>query len=311
MPLPSDERIVALANQLIALFDGAFGVHPGFRPAHAKGLLLQGTFTPSPEAAGVSRAHHFTRPSSPVFVRFSNATGLPALPDTEANANPRGMAVRFMLGERQHTDIISHAVDGFPVRTGEDFIEFLKAAGSGKVPEFLSGHPETVPFVTTPKPHPASYATENYFGVTAMQFTNAEGVSRFGRYRIVPVAGVQHMTDATGLPENFLFDEIRTRIASGPVAFDVQVQLAAEGDVVDDATAHWPADRPVVTLGRIELTAEAPDNAEQQRHMIFDPVPRVDGIEPSADPLHELRAAVYLISGRRRRAAGGSAATSA
>jgi catalase len=32
----------------------------------------------------------------------------------------------------------------------------------------------------------------------------------------------------------------------------------------------------------------------------------VDGIEPSADPLLELRAAVYLISGRRRRNAAGS-----
>jgi len=35
--------------------------------------------------------------------------------------------------------------------------------------------------------------------------------------------------------------------------------------------------------------------------MIFDPIPRVDGIEPSDDPLLELRAAVYLLSGRRRR----------
>ena len=31
---------------------------------------------------------------------------------------------------------------------------------------------------------------------------------------------------------------------------------------------------------------------------------RVEGIDPSDAPLLELRAAVYLISGRRRRAAG-------
>ena len=37
--------------------------------------------------------------------------------------------------------------------------------------------------------------------------------------------------------------------------------------------------------------------------IIFDPIPRVDGIEPSNDPLFELRAAIYLLSGRRRRAA--------
>jgi catalase len=39
---------------------------------------------------------------------------------------------------------------------------------------------------------------------------------------------------------------------------------------------------------------------EEQKHIIFDPIPRLDGIEPSDDPLLELRAAVYLISGRRR-----------
>jgi catalase len=35
----------------------------------------------------------------------------------------------------------------------------------------------------------------------------------------------------------------------------------------------------------------------------YKPIPRVDGIEPSDDPLLELRAAVYLLSGRRRRQA--------
>jgi len=45
------------------------------------------------------------------------------------------------------------------------------------------------------------------------------------------------------------------------------------------------------------------DSEAQQRQIIFDPIPRVDGIEPSADPLLELRAAVYLLSGRRRRQA--------
>jgi catalase len=45
------------------------------------------------------------------------------------------------------------------------------------------------------------------------------------------------------------------------------------------------------------------DDAAQQKHVIFDPIPRLPGIEPSDDPLLELRAAVYLSSGRRRREA--------
>ena len=81
-----------------------------------------------------------------------------------------------------------------------------------------------------------------------------------------------------------------------------KVQIANPGDTVDAATAHWPVDRQVIHFGTIALTATAPDN-EAHRRIIFDPVPRVDGIEPFGDPLLELRAAIYLLSGRRRRRA--------
>jgi catalase len=87
------------------------------------------------------------------------------------------------------------------------------------------------------------------------------------------------------------------------VKFTVKAQLADAGDVVDDATIPWPAEREVVTLGTITLDAVVANQAAEQKQMIFDPIPRVEGIEPSEDPLLELRAAVYLISGRRRRKA--------
>ena len=57
MPLPTDEKILALSNALLQKFDAIFGFHPGFRPAHAKGIMLHGSFTPSPEAATLSRRH--------------------------------------------------------------------------------------------------------------------------------------------------------------------------------------------------------------------------------------------------------------
>jgi catalase len=84
------------------------------------------------------------------------------------------------------------------------------------------------------------------------------------------------------------------------------VQIANDGDVVDDATIHWPEDRKVLELGTLTLTAPVADTAREQKQIIFDPIPRVDGIEPSDDPLLELRAAIYLISGRRRRSAPAS-----
>jgi catalase len=83
------------------------------------------------------------------------------------------------------------------------------------------------------------------------------------------------------------------------------VQLAEVGDIVDDATVRWREERAQRAFGEISLQEIAPNDAVAQQHIIFDPIPRVDGIEASADPLFEPRANIYLMSGRRRRAAGG------
>lgn len=313
MPLPADEKIVALSEKLLQQFDAVFGLHPGFRPAHAKGLLLTGTFTPSADAGRLTRAPHAMRESTPVTARFSDSTGLPLLPDNDPNADPRGLAIRFNLAEHVHTDIVSHSTDGFPTRTGEEFLELLRAIAENSsskespspVEKFLSTHPAALAFVQTPKPMPASFAAEKYFGVTAMRFTNQEGVSRYGRYRIVPESGIAHLNpdEAKSKDADFLFNEIKQRIEGGPVSFRILVQLANREDVVDDATIHWPEDRETAELGRVTLTSVVPHNAREQQKIIFDPIPRVEGIEPSNDPLLELRAALYLMSGRRRRKA--------
>jgi catalase len=321
MPLPSDEKLIQLGNDIIHQFDTLFGVHPGMRPAHAKGILLTGEFTPSSQAASLTRAPHVSRKSTPVLVRFSDSTGLPAIPDGDPNANPRGIAIRFQLAERVHTDIIAHSTDGFPARNGEEFLEFLKAVAAtdpskpskpSPVEIYLGSHPAALAFVQTPKPSPSSFAREAYFNVTAMRFINQDGTARYGRYRITPEAGVEHLDAPTAASKdsNYLFDELSERLTKGPIRFQIDVQIAEEGDVVDDATVRWPASRPVIPFGTIELRAKADDNIQQQKHIIFDPIPRVDGIEPSADPLLELRAAIYLLSGRRRREAPETATSS-
>ena len=313
MPLPSDEKIVALSQDLLQAFDAVFGVHPGFRPTHAKGVLLAGMFQPTPAAATLTRAPHMNRESTPVSVRFSNFTGLPMIPDTDPNASPRGCSIRFHLAERVHTDIIAHSANGFPARNGEEFLEFLRALAasdpsklSGSPLEaFLIGHPKALAFVQLPKTIPSSFARESFFGITSQRFTNKDGQNRFGRYRILPEAGVDYLTDtaAASKSANFLFDEIAERLAQGPIKLRVLVQLPNPGDNVNDATEQWPEDRALMDLGTIALTAVEANNAHEQKWTIFDPIPRVDGIDASDDPLLEVRAALYLISGRRRRAA--------
>lgn len=225
MPLPTDEKLLALSHDLIKQFDTIFGLHPGFRPAHAKGVSLEGTFTPSSQASSLTRAPHVGRASTPVTARFSSSTGIPMIPDNDPNADPRGLAIRFHLAEHSHTDIIGHSTDGFPTRTGAEFLEFLQALAStdpskpspSPIEKFLGAHPKALAFVQTPKPMPASLAKETYFGITAMRFINKDGLGRFGRYRIVPNAGIEHLDNATAKSKdaNFLFDELKGRVAKG------------------------------------------------------------------------------------------------
>ncbi|MEI9897049.1 MAG: catalase family peroxidase [Chthoniobacter sp.] len=313
MPLPTDEKRLALAKEVIQAFDDLHGVFPGHRPAHAKGKLLAGTFTPTPEAARLSVAPHFQAPT-PVFVRFSNFAGVPMAADNDPNqSSPRGCAVRFQLGDHVHTDIVAHSTDGFPVRTAPEFAEFLRAiAASGPdvphptpIEQFLGSHPKALAFVTTPKPIPTSFAHESFFSVTAYAFVDAAGARQFGRYRILPEAGNEYLSAeaAAAAGPNFLMEELATRLASQPIQMQLWVQLAAVGDVVDSVHEQWPPDRPQVLLGVIALTQLVADDDAEGRRIIFDPIPRVAGVEPSADPLLEPRADVYVMSGRRRRAA--------
>ena len=318
MPLSTDEKVLKLSRDAIDAFDKIDqGPHPGFRPAHAKGVLLQGEFKPAAAAQSLTRAPHIQRSSTPVSVRLSDFAGIPTVADNDGqNASPRGCAIRFHLAEHSHTDIVAHSVDMFPARTAEEFLEFLNAliatdfAGPhpNAIEQFLGGHPAALAFVQAPKPIPTSFARESFFAVSAFKFTNAEGKSQFGRYRILPVAGNEYVDDAAAKQgPNFLMDEIQQHVAKEPVKFLIMVQLAEEGDVTDDATVRWPESRKVVEFGEIALTVVADNNAGEQQQIIFDPIPRVDGIEASADPLFEPRANIYLMSGRRRREAGKAA----
>jgi len=315
MPLPTDPKAFALSQDLLQALDNLNGFHQGFRPAHAKGVMLSGVFTPSPAARGLTKAPHAQRPSTPVTVRFSDFAGFPTVADNDPqNASPRGCAIRFHLADHVHTDIVAHSHDGFPVRTAEEFLEFLRAVQASApgaaeptpIEKFLGAHPKALAFATAPKPLPSSFVRESYFAVTAMKMIAVDGSTRFVRYRIRPEGGNDPLSAAAATAKNadYLFDELNARIARGPVRMHLRVQIAKDGDTVDDATVHWGEDRAEAEFGILELKAVIPADDAEARRIIFDPIPRVDGIEPSGDPLLEPRANVYLLSGRRRRGMG-------
>jgi len=288
----------------VVLLDG--GVHTGYRLFHAKGVVLTGTFTPTANAHTLSRAAHLQGSVIPVTVRFSDGAGVPTIPDANPNAAPRGMAIRFTLPHGPATDIVANSHNGFVVGTGEDFLAFLTALGATRpdsphptpIEAFLGSHPRALKFVKDNQQVPSSFAMMAYYGNDAFVFVSADGTKRIGRYQIDPVAGIASLDSAAGAQTtpDYLFADVTTRLARGPMQFRLYVQLANPGDQTNDGSIVWPDDRQRIELGTITLTAVAPNNAEVQRSLAFDPTYLTDGIELSDDSLPELRSQVYALS---------------
>ena len=182
---------VRTPGQIVSAFDALFaGPHDAKRAVHGNGVLLEGSFVPNPNAARLSRAVHLTGGPVPVLVRFSDFAAIPGLPNGAPEASPRGMAVRFLLPDGGDTDLVLHSYDGFPAATPDDFLSFLRSLQNPAARDaFAASHPAARSFLDAPKPTPTSYATEAYFGVNAFRFTNADGQSRYARYRVIPQAG--------------------------------------------------------------------------------------------------------------------------
>ncbi|KAF4612518.1 hypothetical protein D9613_012761 [Agrocybe pediades] len=98
-------------------------------------------------------------PPSPFASR--TRLGKPNIPDPGPSADPRGMTVR----ECNHLDIVVHPTPSIPVRTGAQFLEYLRMLlprllGRNLLPlwkNFVTEHSSALTFVQTPEPAPTSY----------------------------------------------------------------------------------------------------------------------------------------------------------
>ena len=299
------QQIADEGKQLVHDLHTAFGEHHA-RAVHAKGVILQGRFEPTVAARALSRATLFERPTD-VTVRFSNFTGFPDIPDNDPNANPRGMALKFGARENATLDIVTHNFDGFPTRTAAEFGALLRAIGtSGQeaatptpLDAFLASHPRAKAFLTTQHPAPISYATTTYFGVNAVTFTDSKARTQAVRYRFVPVSGEHYYGAAPAPKADYLRPEIMDRIGIKPVQFDWYVQLAEPGDLLDNPSIAWPANRRLVKLGTITIDRKTANTVEEDRALMFSPGRMPDGITPS-DPMLAIRSAAYPVSFRER-----------
>jgi catalase len=293
--------MTSLAEEIVDAINEISGRHPGHRSAHSKGTLLTGTFTPSGAAKPLTTAGHLQDEPVKVTARFSNGGGDPNIPDYAREG--RGLAVKFYLPDGGKTDLVSLSLPCFFVRTPEDFLSFTQARMNPEqlMPDWLGAHPEALTAIQAAlsADPPASYATCVYNSIHSFRWIDADGGTRFARYRWVPEAGEQTLPadQAKERGRDYLQQDILGR---GESAFTLRVILAEDEDAVDDPTVAWPEEREQVDVGRLALTGPELERERDGDILVFDPVRVTDGIELSDDAILRVRSDAYRVSVARR-----------
>jgi catalase len=300
-----------LSEDLVAAAIAIYGSHPGRRALHAKGIWCSGAFTATDKGRALCRAGHFDGRPAPALIRLSNGSGNPESHDAEREA--RGLAVKLRPEGGDETDMLATTSRAFPVRTPEEFLELLRLRAPRpetgqpdmeKLGAFLAAHPEAQPAIasTVGVEPPASFATIVYYSPHAFRYLNESGDGTWIRFRWLPEAREARIPDdeARAKGRDYLFDELRSRLADGAVAFDLMLQLHPEGASLTDPTEVWPEEPSLVHAGRLEITEEV-DDPEGRGHIeVFDPTRVSDGIELSDDPVLHARPNAYSVSAYRR-----------
>lgn len=296
-----------------AIVDGQFalgGNHPKVRASGAKGICVKGSFTPTAEAAGLSKAPHLAR-TVPVTARFSMGGSNPEISD-KTKPVTRGFSMRFQDAEGDLVFVFISA-PVFGAKSPEQLLQGIDLRRPGpdgksdpeKIKAFAAANPETTRQSAwlNARPVPASFAGVDYWGVHAFTLTNAAGQATVAKLKFVAVAGQLGLTEEElkTRANSFYADELAERLSKGPASFDLMAILGEPGDPVNDVTAMWPEEsRKQVKLGTLAILAREPDATCDTN--TFDPVVNLpDGIAgPANDPMFEIRSPAYAISLSRR-----------
>ncbi len=296
-------------NEIVSKIGKILGFFPGYRSLHADGKLYEGIFRANEKAREYTRAVHLQGDEIPVTVRFSKGGG-----DPYAHFNATvGMATRFYLPDGRVTNIVMLSQKLFIANTVEQFLELLNAGlplePNGPVNKpgleaFFKTNPNSAAVfkMRAESLAPVSFAHTEFNAVHAFLYVNADGKVTPVRCHWVPVAGIKGQpVEGLGAESiDILYKELEARLENETVSFDFVLELAEEGDPLNDATALWPEGRTRVTIGTLTLSAPITEELIGDPVMNHDPTVLTDGIEPTDDPILQIRRGVYEVSAAQR-----------
>jgi catalase len=283
----------------------------GFRRAHSKGICISGSFVASAEARGLSTAAVFRGDAVPVTGRFAEAEGNPFANDA-TTAPVRSMALRLLPAAGGEWRMAINDTPGLHVSTTEAFYENVLASTPDpqtgkpdpvKMKTYLAAHPETVAFMARMKARPlaSGFSNDTYNSVDAFIFVAPDGKHHLVRWSMQAQDEFATLPPETraAMSPNYLFDDLLSRVARGPIKWQLIATLAMPGDP-NEAAKVWPDDRPHLTLGELTIDHVDSERAGNCQDLNFDPLTLPAGILPSDDPILFARSAIYSTSFRRR-----------
>lgn len=324
------------------LFDALVADYPdhevGTRPVHTVGIGAKGSFTPSVEGRAYCVAEQFEGPSVPVTLRFSNGSGSPVRHDDALDV--RGMAAKFHLASGREADLIMITLPVFFAKDPDEFLGFARAGrpkfdplpgfwqrildalrlrpdptrpdpknpydGTAGVLQYANRHasarPGTVAALLLVTP--TSYARATYHALHSFKMTSPDGVVRFVRLSWEPVAGVRPLDPTVKVSEHYLRSELPQRLEREPARFVLRMDVAGQGDEVNDPTKIWDTTRLRVVLGELLVTDVLTDESRDCEKLSFNPTRVVPGLECSDDPILAARGKAYEYSCRLREGSG-------
>ncbi len=285
------------------------------RVVHARGATAFGTFV-ADGTVGDEPIENYTRAKlfaqqgkeTEVAVRFSTVAG--GRDSSEAARDPRGFAVKFYTADG-NWDLVGNNLGVFFIRDAVKFPDFIHSQKpdpvsfdrqvANRVFDFASQTPESIHMfclVFSPRGLPASYRTQQGFGVNTYKWVNAAGETKLVKYHWLPKQGVKSWTAADavavqgqelGVHTKDLYDAIERGECP---SWDLHVQLMDDHehpeldfDPLDD-TKVWPEnDFPLRKVGTMTLN-RCPENFFAESEQIaFGTGVLVDGLDFSDDKM--------------------------
>lgn len=291
-------------NRLMGELHNAGSYGHGFRRAHAKGVCVSGWFDASGKAVHLSQAAVFHEQHVPVIGRFALGIGQPFSPDSAATV--RSLALRFtpLNAPEWRTGMNDPPV--LPLRDAHDASDFF----ASQQIDPLTGRPDPARTKAFGVTHPwlkaaadenahrfisSGFADDTFYSLDSFILVAENGSKTAVRWAMVPLQP-SIPTDKKEEDHNYLFHKLIADMNKHPLQWRLLITVAGAHDAINDPSQIWAQDDTKIDAGTLTLTAVQSEDDGPCTGISFDPLILPPGIQPSADPILQVRSAAYMRS---------------